>query len=846
MKVTAFFLILMAAFVALPEPASAEEFLIDASFAYEPCPGEQELPAVAFDGTNHLVVWRNFDGSQYDILGVRVSSGGEVMDSAFIAIAADSGHQQAPAVAYDGTNWLVVWQDAPAGNQIRGARVGPDGTILDPDGFPILVGGGRQQPAVAFDGANYMVVWAEMRGGNRDVLGARVTPGGAVLDSAGFVISGAANHQQAPSVAFGASGYLVAWEDFRSGSGFDLYAARVTTAAQVLDTAGIVMSAAANTQSGSAVAFDGTNYLVAWDDIRNGYNPDVFATRVSQDGTVLDPDGIAVSRTPYGDQWGVAVAFDGTNFLAVWSDYYLREIYGARVSSAGAVLDTLGFAVSHGYDNSDLYPAIGFDGADYFVAWQYKYNTHYDIHAARVTPGTTVLDPTGIVITRGAPVAYYEFNPAVASNGTDYLVVWDDSRRNEADIFGARVSQGGSVLDPTGIAISFAEENQDYPSVAFGSSNYLVVWEDERDGGSEDIYAARVSPNGMLLDPAGIAISMADGVQEDAQAAFDGTNFLVVWQDYRNTHSDIYGARVSPGGLVLDTAGIPVAGLQSAEEDASVTFGGTNYLVVWEDYRDADADIYAARVSPAGSVLDPTGFAVATAGEDQCFPVVAFDGTNYLVVWHDARGASDNDIYCARVTTAGSVLDPDGIAVCTSAENQEYASVAFDGTDYLIAWEDYRNDPDTCDVYGARVSTAGAVLARFPVSVHANWQCDPALARGAGSQVLTVFTGWVDEHQGSNYDAERTWGTFDMAGVAEHPTSAVTGSLPVATVVRGILRLPGAPTSVPRSFACLLDASGRKVFDLEPGPNDVSRLAPGVYFVRTNQEKRLQRIVIVK
>jgi len=33
--------------------------------------------------------------------------------------------------------------------------------------------------------------------------------------------------------------------------------------------------------------------------------------------------------------------------------------------------------------------------------------------------------------------------------------------------------------------------------------------------------------------------------------------------------------------------------------------------------------------------------------------------------------------------------------------------------------------------------------------------------------------------------------------------------------------------------AALLDASGRKVFDLKPGANDVSQLAPGVYFVRT-------------
>jgi len=35
------------------------------------------------------------------------------------------------------------------------------------------------------------------------------------------------------------------------------------------------------------------------------------------------------------------------------------------------------------------------------------------------------------------------------------------------------------------------------------------------------------------------------------------------------------------------------------------------------------------------------------------------------------------------------------------------------------------------------------------------------------------------------------------------------------------------------SRAVLLDVSGRKAMELQPGPNDVSRLAPGVYFVVT-------------
>jgi hypothetical protein len=50
-----------------------------------------------------------------------------------------------------------------------------------------------------------------------------------------------------------------------------------------------------------------------------------------------------------------------------------------------------------------------------------------------------------------------------------------------------------------------------------------------------------------------------------------------------------------------------------------------------------------------------------------------------------------------------------------------------------------------------------------------------------------------------------------------------------ATVIRGVLRLPLSPFTV---HASLFDVTGRKVMALHPGPNDVSRIAPGVYFVK--------------
>jgi hypothetical protein len=81
----------------------------------------------------------------------------------------------------------------------------------------------RQQcaPSIAFDGANYLVVW-QGHDANWDVFGQRVDP------SSGDPVSGrfriATNHggdddykkqQWQPSVAFGGGKYLVVWEDLK-------------------------------------------------------------------------------------------------------------------------------------------------------------------------------------------------------------------------------------------------------------------------------------------------------------------------------------------------------------------------------------------------------------------------------------------------------------------------------------------------------------------------------------------------------------------------------------------------------------------------------------------------------
>lgn len=346
-----------------------------------------------------------------------------------------------------------------------------------------------------------------------------------------------------------------------------------------------------------------------------------------------------------------------------------------------------------------------------------------------------VLDPAGIVISKGGGS---HGAPAVATTGTGFLATWHLDGTTIKDIKGARVSASGGVLDKTGISISSASGKQAQATIGSDGSSYLAVWADQR-GSSTDIYGTRVSAAGAVLDPKGFAISTATGGQYKPRIAFDGTNYLVVWIDSRSGEYDIYAARVSKAGAVLDPSGIAVSTAKGMQRTPSVSFGGSNYLVVWEDRRNVSQDIYGARISTAGSVLDNKGFAICTAQGDQYPPTVAHDGKNFMVVWSDRRDGKNFRVYGARVSAGGAVLDKPAIPISKAPGNQTSPSIAFGGGSYFVVWS------GSLKIAGARVASTGDVqdkngIVVFKGPAYADF---PEVSFAAG-RFFAVWTNWPD------------------------------------------------------------------------------------------------------
>ena len=110
----------------------------------------------------------------------------------------------------------------------------------------------------------------------------------------------------------------------------------------------------------------GGGFLVAWGDRRNSAQPDIFGTRVSATGTVVNPAGVALAVAT-GNQDAPALAF-GSNYLLTWHDgrdWHVRHP-GTRATTGGTVLDPTPLTIST-RPNNQSFPAVAFDGTRFYV-----------------------------------------------------------------------------------------------------------------------------------------------------------------------------------------------------------------------------------------------------------------------------------------------------------------------------------------------------------------------------------------------------------------------------------------------------------------------------------------------
>jgi hypothetical protein len=834
----------------MPSPIPAflpgDEFLVDTTIGeLIPRRSDHFQSSVAFDGTNYLVVW----GPR--VRAARVRPDGVVLDPSgiYLGDAADAAY---PQVVFDGADFFVVWSNPP---YIRGSRITTAGQVLDP--YPITICE-RADPnarcAIAWAGSEGLVVWTDSGTNHQsDIRGTRVTRGGAVRDSQGLPISTVTGNQESPSVAFDGSNHLVVWHDYRNGTVSDIYGARVDTSGVIVDTTGFPISRGPSYEYNPALVFGDSWYLVTWEDTRVDPTRDIYCARVAPDATVLDSTGVVVSNAA-SYQTLPRVAFDGVNFMLDWVDWRngASDIYGARTTKAGVLLDTAGIPICLAPDYQGD-PGIAFGDSNYLAAWHdYRSGGYSEIYAARVNPDGHVLDTAGFIVSTAG--MWDQDVPCAAFLGSNYVVAWEQDGE-PVEICFSRLSPDGTQLDSAPRKLCPSPFAQMMPAAAAAESSALVVWLDDS---ARAVVGARIASSGAVRDSVQLEISHPNANPDLVAVAGEGDGWLVVWDEEGNDQ-DIRGARVSLSGEVLDTAGILICGADGYQYEARVVAGDSGYLVVWLDDAASPQRVFSARVAHSGTVLDSAGTLVTFDSSQRYAPQVAFGGTGYLVVWENrVRPFDHHEVWGARLDLNGAVVDSQPILIASPDYDCWSPSVAFDGNDYIVAWQENVSN----SVAGARVSRWGTVLATFPVSQQVRDHGMFCLAQGGAGNVLALystFTGWVNQRPASCY---RIWGRLPPFGSIEENATQVAPRMTLnihPNPLGGSGQVRYALSDENRVRLGVFDVAGREVCRLVDQKQNAGRysvgwngtdyagraLANGVYILRLDLGQRCETRPVV-
>jgi hypothetical protein len=343
---------------------------------------------------------------------------------------------------------------APADDAVttkRGALSVSSELILDPP----FAGASRygRAPAIAFDGTNFLAVYGDGQGaGTATVSATRVTPAGEVLDRPGNIV--AFQSTPTPVVAFGSGTYLVVWQD---GYNYDVYYRRVGTDGKPVGTASRPWSNDFDNEYDPTVAFDGTNFVIAFRTSRG----QIVASRVGPNGSLLDSTPKVIVNAPASSSdypIGPRLAFDGTNYQLVWqSNSSVGKLLGVRFSTALAVVANSMNTVSPPTAYSAATPALAFGNGQHLVAWAERTTVsdpNPSIRAGRLDPSGTLIGDITV-----APATVGNATPAVAFDGTGWLVMWAQTTGGTypnvvASVRAARVGAGGTLLDTTPILVT--------------------------------------------------------------------------------------------------------------------------------------------------------------------------------------------------------------------------------------------------------------------------------------------------------------------------------------------------------------------------------------------------------
>jgi hypothetical protein len=229
---------------------------------------------------------------------------------------------------------------------------------------------------------------------------------------------------------------------------------------------------------------------------------------------------------------------------------------------------------------------------------------------------------------------------------------------------------------------------------------------DNKEQGNYDIFFMQASQYGVVDEESKVTINASSNFQVEPRLIWSGTEYGVVWTDYRKSESnpDIYFGKLdSNGNYIGDGNGNDELAicLENHEQTAPIICpNGDKYGIIWQDYRKFDYDVYYAQVDATGALqppLDPpVGVAIVNTNDNELASgLIPTSTSEFAVFWLDARNVVENeeytDIYYKKIDLDGTETQGE-LSVFTSSSEFSHLKVAKSGNTAAIAYAEKIDD----------------------------------------------------------------------------------------------------------------------------------------------------------
>ncbi|MBN2227337.1 MAG: T9SS type A sorting domain-containing protein [candidate division Zixibacteria bacterium] len=404
----------------------------------------------------------------------------------------------------------------------------------------------------------------------------------------------------------------------------------------------------------------GDKSVVVWQDNRGGAFK-IYAQLYTNQGWTSGDNVLMVGRDDGYDVIEPEVVADGSGgFYLAWRDVPSGKIYAARYDAS--LNEIVSPFVANGTSSTSVagpYAIDAYAGGTLVVVWE-DYDGGNDIGLCLYSPTGTPLLNTVTVNTDGGAVRHWVPSVAIDTSGA-MMVVWEDYRHGNADIFMQMVHSDGSLGgDNIGLVEAAVDDSAQYfPKVAYSPRDgYAVAWIDRRDG-VRDVFMQRIVPGTGLVGD-NVKVSPDNNISQDwdlSMAVNSSGDLKLVWATVNSL--DLIFLQNFTAGFAL--SGVPVR-LNDVDDgsrwgSALAIRSDNRLLTAWTDLRDDQQDIYLQYLGSSGSSLYATDMLINddTEGAHSTEPDIALlDAGNGAAVFTDRR-FDDGDIFLQLAEISGNL-----------------------------------------------------------------------------------------------------------------------------------------------------------------------------------------------